>query len=164
MNNERIHEMIQKVIKNDPLVRKHLLGYAWLSGSSTEVPPVQVSGDTIELQLSTHKNVFARCIERIVEKSKGFLTSGRFVRNDGSCPSCLVFRMSEPVQNAPASGYTEDEIKELWYQFEDVPMDPVTECMESPFLHFPAGTHREEIWHWFDEHYPKGVYALLYGE
>ena len=26
---------------------------------------------------------------------------------------------------------------------------------------FPAGTEREEIWHWFDEHYSKGVAALL---
>jgi len=26
---------------------------------------------------------------------------------------------------------------------------------------FPAGTTREEIWHWFDEHHPKGVVYLL---
>ena len=29
---------------------------------------------------------------------------------------------------------------------------------------FPAGTEREEIWHWFDEHYYGGVVTLLYGE
>lgn len=29
---------------------------------------------------------------------------------------------------------------------------------------FPAGTEREEIWHWFDERHPKGVAYLLYGE
>lgn len=54
------------------------------------------------------------------------------------------------------------ELEELWAEFEDVPMDPETECMEEPFLHFPAGTHREEIWHWFDERYSMGVHHLLY--
>lgn len=58
----------------------------------------------------------------------------------------------------------EESIEALWEQFEDIPMDPETECMEEPFLHFPAGTHREEIWKWFDENYSKGVHALLYGE
>lgn len=55
------------------------------------------------------------------------------------------------------------ELEDLWEQFEDVSMDPVTECMEAPFLDFPAGTHREEIWHWFDERHSKGVAYLLYG-
>lgn len=56
------------------------------------------------------------------------------------------------------------EIKELWEEFGDVPMNPETECMEEAFLGFPAGTHREEIWHWFDERYSKGVHTLLYGD
>ena len=51
----------------------------------------------------------------------------------------------------------------LWYQFEDVPMNPYTEKMEQRFLNFPAGTPREAIWHWFDEHWPGGIYDLLYG-
>lgn len=55
------------------------------------------------------------------------------------------------------------KLEKFWEQFEDVPMDPVTECMEAPFLDFPAGTHREEIWHWFDERHSKGVAYLLYG-
>lgn len=25
-----------------------------------------------------------------------------------------------------------------------------SDCFEEPFLHFPIGTHREEIWHWFE--------------
>lgn len=29
---------------------------------------------------------------------------------------------------------------------------------------FPAGTDREEIWYWFDEHHPKGVAYLLNGD
>lgn len=54
-------------------------------------------------------------------------------------------------------------IEELWRIFGDLPMNPETETMEEPFLTFPVGTHREEIWHWFDERYSRGVATLLYG-
>lgn len=50
----------------------------------------------------------------------------------------------------------------MWDEFGDVPMDPETERMEYQWMDFPAGTHREEIWHWFDERHSKGVYYLLY--
>lgn len=53
-------------------------------------------------------------------------------------------------------------LEDLWDQFADIPMDPATEKMEAEFLHFPAGTDREEIWKWFDERYSKGVVQLLY--
>lgn len=52
----------------------------------------------------------------------------------------------------------------LWTDFSEIPMDPDTERMEAEFLHFPAGTHREEIWQWFDWRYSKGVGYLLYGD
>lgn len=35
--------------------------------------------------------------------------------------------------------------------------------MDEPFLGFPAGTHREDIWHWFDERHSRGVAYLLHG-
>ncbi len=54
------------------------------------------------------------------------------------------------------------QAKEHWLEFGDVPMNPETECIEAPFLHFPAGTHREEIWNWFEEYYRVPVYDLLY--
>jgi len=56
------------------------------------------------------------------------------------------------------------ELEELWGELADVPMNPETECMEEPFLHFPAGTNREDIWKWFDCRYTGGVAALLYGD
>ena len=59
---------------------------------------------------------------------------------------------------------SDDILEKLWDVFEDVPMNPDTECIESDFMHFEAGTHREEIWHWFDERHSKGVHFLLYGE
>lgn len=53
-------------------------------------------------------------------------------------------------------------LEKLWEEFGDVPMNPETECMEAPFLDFPAGTFREDIWHWFDERHSKGVAYLMY--
>lgn len=55
-------------------------------------------------------------------------------------------------------------VLEVWNAFADIPMDPETEEMEESFLHFPARTDRETIWHWFDSNYSKGVHALLYGD
>ena len=55
------------------------------------------------------------------------------------------------------------EVERLWDKFADVPMNPDTECMEAEFLDFPAGTPREDLWHWFDERHSKGVAHLLYG-
>lgn len=53
--------------------------------------------------------------------------------------------------------------RELWEELGDVPMDPETECIEAEWHGFPAGTHREDIWHWFDEICPLGVAELMYG-
>ena len=53
--------------------------------------------------------------------------------------------------------------RDLWEEFGDVPMNPETECIEREWHGFPKGTHREEIWHWFDEICPLGVAALMYG-
>lgn len=63
----------------------------------------------------------------------------------------------------PVADLSDENLEELWALLGDVPMDPRTERMEFSFLHFPAGTEREAIWHWFDERYSKGVAALLYG-
>ena len=55
-----------------------------------------------------------------------------------------------------------DEVLEnLWEMLGDFPVDD-DGVMELPFLHFPSGTHRETIWHWFDDLYSKGVYFLMF--
>ena len=53
-------------------------------------------------------------------------------------------------------------LEELWNEFADVPMDPSTECIDADFAIWKKGTEREDIWHWFDERYSKGVAHLLY--
>ena len=47
--------------------------------------------------------------------------------------------------------YLPDSIRRLWTEFGDIPMNPETECIEQAWHGFSAGTHREEIWHWFEE-------------
>lgn len=74
---------------------------------------------------------------------------------------------ADPFELAPLSVWMETlkgrdaELERLWAEFGDVPMNPETECMDAPFLGFPAGTHREEIWRWFDERHSRGVTYLL---
>lgn len=68
----------------------------------------------------------------------------------------------EGLQNIETLRDRDEELEELWSRFGDVPMNPETECIEEPFLGFPAGTNREEIWHWFDQRHSKGVAYLLY--
>ena len=53
-------------------------------------------------------------------------------------------------------------LESLWKELEDVPMNPKTETIEAPFYIFSAGTNREEIWRWFDQHYSRGVAYLLH--
>jgi hypothetical protein len=40
--------------------------------------------------------------------------------------------------------------------------DGETETILEYFMDFPAGTWREDIWHWFDKAYSKGVHELMY--
>lgn len=73
-----------------------------------------------------------------------------------------VLELSQDSLNAFTFNTVDKVLEELWTQLEDVPMDPDTECIEEPFMDFPAGTNREDIWHWFDERYSRGVYHLMY--
>lgn len=56
----------------------------------------------------------------------------------------------EPVQKA----------RRLWALLGDVPVDD-DECLEQPFLDFEAGTHREDVWWWFEEEFGVSVYREL---
>lgn len=66
---------------------------------------------------------------------------------------------------------TEGEIKQnriiqakaLWKEFGDISMNPETECIEEAWCRFPTGTHREEIWHWFEDTFDLSVAEDLMG-
>ncbi len=50
----------------------------------------------------------------------------------------------------------------LWEEFGDVPMNPKTECIEEYWHGFKKGTHRFDIWHWFEKTFGISVNDLLY--
>ena len=56
----------------------------------------------------------------------------------------------------------EEYVQQLWDEFGDVPLNPNTQCIEIEWMGFPSGTHREEIWHWFENSFGVRVYDLLY--
>lgn len=57
--------------------------------------------------------------------------------------------------------WKETYVKDLWEEFGDIPMDPDTEEIEEPWKHFLPGTHREDIWHWFEEQFNVSVAKLM---
>lgn len=53
------------------------------------------------------------------------------------------------------------EARELWCEFGDIPMNPETECIEEDWYIFPKGTHRFDIWKWFEKTYRISVTSLM---
>lgn len=69
------------------------------------------------------------------------------------------------IQNADAEiemeFRTQDELVEaMWETLTDINIDE-DEYTEQNWFVFPIGTHREDIWHWFDEYHSKGVGWLV---
>lgn len=56
----------------------------------------------------------------------------------------------------------DNKLEFLWGEFSDVLIDD-DECILDDFLGFECGTHREAVWHWFDERYSGGVAKLMFG-
>ena len=54
------------------------------------------------------------------------------------------------------------KLEYLREEFGDVLIDD-DECILDDFLGFECGTHREAVWHWFDERYSGGVAKLMFG-
>lgn len=62
----------------------------------------------------------------------------------------------------PTISETDSRLEEVWDGLTDIPMDPDNETIEEDYFIWEKGTFREDIWHWFDCRYSKGVYHLLY--
>ena len=76
---------------------------------------------------------------------------------------CLYWLYDDEFDDAFATQEQIDRmLGELWEILGDYAMNPATECLEEQFLHFAAGTPREDVWYWFDQNYSKGVHSLLY--
>ena len=69
--------------------------------------------------------------------------------------------------NENYKSYSDSIIEEMWQALDDVPFDEQANgemILSEKWLSFDEGTTRDDIWHWFDKHYSKGVYELLYGD
>lgn len=78
---------IVNAIKGDKTLAKHICKYTWLSGSSTYVYPITLWPRDVCIQLDTSKNLFKKCIERILAKYPNLFKDGYFCKNDGYCPA-----------------------------------------------------------------------------
>lgn len=86
------------------------------------------------------------------------------------CENCGYSITSEDLMEIKSRGrglydsfehWKEIYVKDLWEEFGDIPMDPETEEIEESWKHFLPGTHREDIWHWFEEHFDISVAELM---
>lgn len=74
----------------------------------------------------------------------------------------------QPVEESAEAGAARktqvslDELKALWAQLGDVPID-ADECLDAGFLHFENGTPREYVWTWFEQQHPDFSVAEMQG-
>ena len=52
--------------------------------------------------------------------------------------------------------YSDKQMKKLWQDFENIHFCD-NDRSDKKFLHFPKGTYKFDIWHWFDNNYSKGL-------
>ncbi|MDY5027247.1 MAG: hypothetical protein SPF19_12135 [Oliverpabstia sp.] len=75
-----------------------------------------------------------------------------------------VLEDGEQISACMERSFSLKHIAELWNEFGNIPMDPETECMDASWHGFPRGTHREDIWRWFESQFPGvSVADLMYG-
>lgn len=74
---------------------------------------------------------------------------------------CLRCRDTDRFMNVDSGcSFYSQEIEMLWDLLGDIPVDG-NDNIEEEFLGFQKGTHKEDVWHWFDENYVDGVVSLM---
>ena len=79
----------------------------------------------------------------------------------GHCPICGAHDMLEVIDCKRGMELSDRLIENMWMIFGDIEYDPESETILEDFLDFPAGTWREDVWHWFDHAYSTGVAGLM---
>lgn len=91
---DRIQQFIDE-FQMENLAKKYLYKGSWISGSCTEVHPIMVWKNDIEIQWDCDKRIFDKFINRIVEKYNDLFECGYFWKTDGSCPSTITFKFRD---------------------------------------------------------------------
>ena len=76
------------------------------------------------------------------------------------CPNCKGIEALVDVDSN--CKFSDQELVKLWDLFGEIPVDD-NDVIQEKFLGFECETHREEVWHWFDERYSGGVVKLMFG-
>lgn len=71
--------------------------------------------------------------------------------------NCTENHTCEELASMEEQLFRLEHINDLWLEFGDIPMNPYLEIIEQPWHGFPAGTHRETIWHWFEDEFEISV-------
>ena len=90
----RIYQFIDEFQK-EAIVKKNIYEHTWLSGSCTEVRPITIWANEIEIQWKSNRRIFDKFIKRIVEKYSDLFEWGSFWKSDGSCPSHITFKFTD---------------------------------------------------------------------
>lgn len=75
-------------------------------------------------------------------------------------PAFDVWLAEQLKQAVPQASKSLAQLYDLWDAFADVPVTDSTaevgaDTLEAQFLHFSAGTHREDVWRWFEAQNPQ---------
>lgn len=102
-----------------------------------------------------------RTVDRcIYEGQEVEITESHYEEVFNGCGSCCCDNFLMDIDK-DSDGFNDAQIEEIWEMFTDVPIDE-SERLEAEWFGFPAGTSKYDIWQWFDEHYSKGIYELVY--
>lgn len=85
---------------------------------------------------------------------KNVLAKGEFYKTKEECLAAIVEKYSF------CKKFSDEQLAKLWGILGDIPVNKDDEILES-FINFPVGTHKEDVWHWFDEKHSEGVYVLM---
>jgi hypothetical protein len=92
MNTNELQTLIAEIKSK---IGKHIYTSTWMSGSSTDVYPIETYHNTnnntydIRIQLKTKRNYFTRTIEYFKKKYADITYMG-YIKYDGSCPNTIV--------------------------------------------------------------------------
>lgn len=87
---DRIDKFVSEFLE-EPMVKKYLYRNHWTSGSSTDVYPISIWQNDIEVQWNSDRRIFDNFIDKIVKNNSDLLSGGRFRKSDGSSPSQIIF-------------------------------------------------------------------------
>lgn len=82
-------------LKKDKVFQHNIEEHAWLSGAATTVYPITVGIKDITLQWKSDRQIFDKFIKRIETKNSDLIKYGYFYKSDGSCPSSIVFMLTD---------------------------------------------------------------------